>query len=665
MIARLSKKLKRPVFLSLKGGVCLTLLLVLLIALPGCAPQLEVTLESPATGSSVSSLTPILAWTCTDTSASYRVQTATDSNFQQLVIDASNLASPSYSVPSGKLSNGKTYYWRVSASKGEHTSDWTSGWSFSTPTATGTVIVEATLDGSAWSGQVSYTIHGPKEDSSYSSVSQSFSNLPAGTYTLTYNSGGPSGATLASTTPSPTQTLSSGGTITFTLNFHTQTAGSIYVRATLDGSPWSGQMGYSIQGPRTDSSYSVPDSFSNLPAGSYTISYTSGGPSGATLGSIYPSTTQTLSSDGSITFTLKFYTTSAGNILVQATLDGQSWSGRVSYTIDGPRSDSGRFVSNRFSNLPAGTYTLYYTSGGPAGATLGSIYPSATQTLPSGGVITFILKFYTQSAGTIFVQSTLDGSPWSGRVSYTIRGPRTDSSYYVPDSFSNLPSGTYTLTYSSGGPTGATFVGVGPSARQYLSPGDTITFTLNFQSQATGTISVRATLDGSPWSVALGSGTISYTVSGPRTHSSNTVPDSFSNMPPGTYTLSYTSGGPIGATLVSITPSPRQNLPSGGSITFTMNFQTQAKGTVLVRATLDGEPWSGQVDYVLSGPYMDSGEYVPDSFTDCPSGSYALGYKSGGPHQSILLSITPPSQNLSPGGTITFILNFRFQGGIK
>ncbi len=570
-VAGKTNKLARLVFLK-KSKYFIPLLLVALLAFVGCAPQLEVTLQSPGNGSSVSSLQPILAWGCDEADARYRLQVASDSGFQNLIIDASDLSSPSYTIPSGNLTDSQSYYWRVTASKAGQTSAWSTLWSFQTPTGPGTISVQATLDGSPWAGAVSYAMHGPDEQASYSSVPESFSNMPSGIYTLTYTSGGLEGATLSSISPTPTQTLSPGGTITFTLNFHSQPAGTVMVEATLDGTPWSGHVRYSIHGPIKDSSYSVPDSF---------------------------------------------------------------------------------------SSLPLGTYTVSYTSGGPSGAILASITPSPTQTLSSGGAITFTLNFQSQSTATVVVQATLDGSPWSGNVRYSLSGPTGDSGYSVSESFGGLPAGTYSISYRSGGPEGATLASITPSTRQTLSSQGTIIFTLNFHSQQSGTVMVQATLDGSPWQTAIGSGTISYTLHGPVTDSSHSVPDTFSDLPPGTYTLSYTDGGPIGATLVGISPAPRQTLASGGTITFTLEFQTQAKGTVLVQATLNGEPWSGDVIYYLAGPYMDTGSYVPNSFTSCPTGSYSVDYKSGGPDSSVLDGITPSShQDLSPGGTITFTLNF-------
>jgi hypothetical protein len=100
-------------------------------------------------------------------------------------------------------------------------------------------------------------------------------------------------------------------------------------------------------------------------------------------------------------------------------------------------------------------------------------------------------------------------------------------------------------------------------------------------------------------------------------------------------------------------------LQAGGSITFTMNFRSQATGTVYVNATINGSPWSGAVRYTLAGPYVQAKSSVPETFTNCPMGSYALSYTSGGPEQSVLDSITPATtQHLSAGGTLTFTMNF-------
>jgi hypothetical protein len=517
----------------------------------------------------------------------YRVQVASDRNFQELLVDASDLSDIVYTVSPGKLEENNTYFWRVNASRGTETSSWSIPWSFTTPkghtptppsppTTGGTIKVIVTLDGSTWSGGINYKITG-EESFTGTSAPNNFSDLPAGEYSLTYQLGGPPGASLASITPSPSQTLDKGKTTTFTLNFHSQSTSAITVNATLNGVAWSGSMNFSLSGPYMDTDVSVP---------------------------------------------------------------------------------------RTLSGLPSGTYTLSYNYGGPPGANLASITPSPTQKLPTNGAIVYTLNFYSQAAtGNIVVSATLDGTKWTGPVGYTLSGPFMDSETSVPQTFTGVPAGNYTLTYNGGGPNGAILSSISPRPSQRLEGGRSIGFTFNFTSQqTTGTIIVNATLDNKPWQTAVGSGSINYSVIGPKSDSGSTIPATFDNQPVGRYTCQYNSGGPIGATFTGISSSPTQNLSPGGTLVFTLNFHMQAKGTVMINATLNGTQWSGPVEYVVSGPYVESGNSVPFNLGNAPSGNYTVTYRGGGPEGGVFQGVIPPSQTLQAGGTITFTIEFKFAG---
>ncbi|MBM3148524.1 MAG: hypothetical protein FJZ88_00650 [Chloroflexi bacterium] len=558
-----------------------TLLVVpLVLFVSGCVPPtpIAVELETPSDGSSVDSLTPVLAWSCTAVATSYHVQIAEDTNFQTIAVDAASVTSPTYTVPSGNLKHGRTYFWRVSASRTGQTSGWSTPWSFKT---------------------------------------------------------------------------SGGGPV----------AGGISVYATLDGTPWTGTVDFTITGPTTRSGAAVPGNFADLSHGTYTVTYNYGGPAGASLASITPSPTQILTAGSSLAFTLNFHRHATSNINVSATLDGAAWSGATDYTLHGPYSDSHHSVPANFPGVPAGTYTLSYNGGGPAGATLTSIMPAPTQNLGLGGTINFTLNFTRESFGNVIINATLNGAPWSGQVAYNLHGPVGDYHGAVPQTYPNMPSGTYTLSYYGGGPAGATLANITPSPAQTLYKGTTIVFNMNFFSQPqAGTIMINATLDGAPWQVMPGSGSINYTITGPKVDSEQSVPQTLTGMPAGMYTLSYNSGGPIGGALVGITPSPSQTLPPGGTIVFTMNFRAQAKGTVEVNATLNDAPWSGSVNYVVQGPYVQSGYSAPQAFSNAPAGSYSISYSSGGPPSAVFEGVTPPYQMLQAGGNIRFTLRFTFRG---
>jgi hypothetical protein len=639
---------------------------IFILILASClGPQLPaVILASPADNSAVATLTPTLTWGGGVAGATYKLVVAADNNFLNAVIDAGSIGNLSYTVPSGRLNGNSMYYWRVMAGKGEQLSSWSATRSFRTPGSSpanaGNISVKATLNGVAWSGTANFRVSGPSSDSE-NTVPWSFNNVAAGMYTITYNYGGPSGATLSSITPAPAQQISSGYTAVFTLNFQTAGSSRINVNATLDGVSWSGNVNYSIYGPFRDVDTMVPHTFISIPAGAYTISYNSGGPQNAVFSSISPSASQALTYGGEITYTLNFTSSNLSTLSVLAYYKGASWSGPVNYSISGPVTGSYSSVPLNLGSVPAGTYRITYKSGGPAGATLGSVIPDTTIVISKGRPGSFTLNYYAQAqSGNVVVNATLNGSAYTGDVNFNISGPFQSSEYQVPRTYSSAPTGTYSVTYAGGGPSGAVFSGISPTVVQQLASGRTIVFTLNFISlPSTGSITVYATVDGRSWQTDPGSGSISYLLTGPyMADTGEVIPGRSTDMPAGMYTLTYDSGGPIGATLTSISPSPSLNLKAGGSIVFTMNFTTRARGYVTVQATLDGRPWSGAGSYMVDGPYVESGDSVSRTFSNMPQGTYRVDFREGGPYTSEFTGVSPSSQELSPGGYIVFTITF-------
>ena len=558
-------------------------LLVGIMVLSGCiqpsAPPVSIPkLISPPNGSVVRSLTPILTWTSNTAGATYRIQVANDNSFNNLLVAEEDIAGECYAIPSGELNAGTTYYWKVKTYKGNQVSDWTPFWSFQTPAkepapapaaATGNIVVNATLDNSPWEGLVIYNINGPNSYTGFSAT-KSFSKVPLGDYEIEYTSRGPAGATFQDITPDSLQYLSSDDTITYTLNFTSQPTTAIRVRATLGGSSWSGALRWRVTGPEgsTTDFDGVPDKFSNLTPGKYSVSYLSGGPAGAALASITPQATQTTIEGSTTTFTFNFITQETSTIRIRATLDDKTWLGSVNYTMSGPTKIDGSRVSRTYDNMPSGIYTFTYNSGGPSGAVLYSISPQSRQTAGVGETITFTMKFYSLATSSVKFRATLDGSAWSGNLTFQLSGPQgiSDRFYSVPDELTMLPSGSYSVNYISGGPPGAALVSVSLSARKPVETGERITFTFNFNTIANGRIIVDAILDGEPWE-----GPVRFSLSGPPNDSGYSVPFQIGNLPEGRYTLTYLGGGPSGY-LESISPGPTQTLSPSGTIRFTLRF---------------------------------------------------------------------------------------------
>ncbi|MCX6165154.1 MAG: hypothetical protein NTU73_09920, partial [Ignavibacteriae bacterium] len=89
------------------------------------------TLLSPINGASNVSLTPTLDWTDVSGVFNYRIQISSSPTFTSAIVDTIIQISQ-ISIPSGKLSQFTTYYWRVNASNSAGSSPWSFIWNFTT-----------------------------------------------------------------------------------------------------------------------------------------------------------------------------------------------------------------------------------------------------------------------------------------------------------------------------------------------------------------------------------------------------------------------------------------------------------------------------------------------------------------------------------------------------
>ena len=103
-----------------------------------------------------------------------------------------------------------------------------------------------------------------------------------------------------------------------------------------------------------------------------------------------------------------------------------------------------------------------------------------------------------------------------------------------------------------------------------------------------GTINVKATLCGVPWS-----GNVSYTLTATGAASpidGTEVPKTYA-VEAGNWTCEYVSGGPAGAFLVDTTPSETQSVSPNAPVTFTLNFELKQDAWIdFLTWTVNGDP---------------------------------------------------------------------------
>jgi len=584
-----------------------------------------------------------------------------------------------------------------------------------TPT-TGAILVRATFNGAPWSGTVNYTLNGPVIIVGNGPVPNDFQDRPAGTYTLNYTSGGPPGAILSSITPSPTQTLSGGGSITFTLNFSqapprvtlgptplnfgdvqvgTCTQRSFAIQHILGTGPASGTVSASPNPPFSIAAGS-PFSASNGSGPLVTVQFcptspTSGPPVTFSGSAVVSSPGTTFTNTNTVTLTGRGVapTPTKGAILVRATFNGAAWAGTVNYTLTGPTTIVGNGpVPNDFQDRDAGTYTFNYTSGGPPGATLASITPSATQTLSGGGSITFTLSF--TAPDTVTITSGPSGTPnpvaSGGPVNLSVVA--TDSlnhqlSYTWSALCSGLPSNGSLSNLNAQNPVWTAPTNTTGSAKTCtltvtasdgFGHSDTKSFTQTVNSAVSDTVTITSGPSGTPNPVAS-AGTVNLSVVATDSvgHSlgyvwsalcsglpSNGTFNNTSTQNP-TWTAPTNTTGSAKTCTLTVTASDGFGHSDTKSFTQTVNTQPAGVGGVIeIKATFNAGPWSGPIVFRLDGPGGLAGASVPLTSSNSTAGDYTLSYSSGGPPGAIFTGIAPNgTQHLNPGATITFTLQFQ------
>ena len=147
------------------------------------------------------------------------------------------------------------------------------------------------------------------------------------------------------------------------------------------------------------------------------------------------------------------------------------------------------------------------------------------------------------TTGNMQVNATFNGSPWTGDIiTYSLSGPEFFNVAGAPKTIQWLTPGSYTLSYTGGGPGGVAFTGITPSPTQQISAGSTTTFTLNFTGQNSFELE-----NPSPLAAVVGAGSSTQIQLGACivTGATQTVILSASGLPPGA-SISY-SANPVSA----------------------------------------------------------------------------------------------------------------------
>jgi hypothetical protein len=190
--------------------------------------------------------------------------------------------------------------------------------------------------------------------------------------------------------------------------------------------------------------------------------------------------------------------------------------------------------------------------------------PSYLTWVSNAGTTAYALCDVTAEKGacpgnTVSVLATLDGTYWSGPVTYSVSGPSSFTGTQT-QMYSLMPPGSYTVLYKSGGPPGALLGGINPQTSQFLQTRGAISWTFEFTtdfgphcSASTG-IASRSTA-----SAGCGGGDPALSVTLAGNGSGSVISNPVGINCPGTCTTSFATG-----TQLLLSPNPATGSIFGG-----------------------------------------------------------------------------------------------------
>lgn len=444
------------------------------------------------------------------------------------------------------------------------------------------------LFASGGSGTLQYSVNGGQTWQ----TSGTFNNLSAGMYLVMVQdaSGCSDAMKVYISQPSPITLMSSSTNV----SCHGGNDGTISVYNAIGG---TGTYLYSLN----NINYQSSASFSGLTAGAYIVYVKDvAGCIGTDTISIGEPGVLVASATGT---NVDCYDSYNGSITVSA----NGGTAGYSYSIDGTYYQS----SNMFSELGAGTYTVYVRdNNGCITTTTFSI----TQPTEIGATITTGTSTCGNANGTLL--AIANGGSGSG-YTYSIDGTNFNSS----GSFSGLASGTYYVVIHDGN--GCQVI-IRTTINDANGPSITSISHTNIACHdgADGTITVNT--------VTGGSGTLQYSVNGSTWQTSNM----FSGLTAGTYNvLVRDANGCIGTTQVTLTE------PNGFTILSTVT-NVSCYGDMSGSVTVNAAGGSGQLAYSVNGGITFQSSNV---FTGLGAGNYTIIVRdAAGCSDYITVTITQP-----------------------
>ncbi len=482
-------------------------------------------------------------------------------------------------------------------------------------------------------------------------------NLPNGTYTLSYEKGG--AATSKSVTVSSNafelSGLGAGSYANFSVTVNACT-GSLATAQVLTDPPTPTLTAGLKTNPTTclGSDGKIAFTSTNLPNGTYTLSYEKDG--AATSKSVTVSSNAfELSGLGAGSYANFSVTVNActGSLATAQVLTDPPTPTLTAGLKTNPTTCLGTDGKIAFTstNLPNGTYTLSYEKGGAATSKSVTVSSNAFELsgLGAGSYANFSVTV-NACIGSLAAAQVLNDPPTPTLTAGLKTNPTTclGTDGKIAFTSTNLPNGTYTLSYEKGGAATSKSVTVSSNAFELssLGAGSYANFSVTVNA-CTGSLAAAQVLTDPPTpTLTAGLKTNPTTCLG----TDGKIAFTSTNLPNGTYTLSYEKGG--AATSKSVTVSSNAFELSGLGAGSYSNFSVTVNactGSLATAQVLTDPPTPTLTAGLKTNPTtcLGSDGKIAFTSTNLANGTYTLNYEKGGAATSKSVTVSSNAFELS------------------
>ncbi|AWW00194.1 DUF7933 domain-containing protein [Arcticibacterium luteifluviistationis] len=457
-------------------------------------------------------------------------------------------------------------------------------------------------------------------------------NLPAGTYTISFTGGLGSQSVAVANDTFSLKGLSSGAYSGFSVT-HLACTGSDASSKTLTDPPTPTITAGTVVNPSTclGADGSIPFTSTNLPAGTYTISFTGGLGSQSVAVANDTFSLKGLSSGAYSGFSVT-HLACTGSDASSKTLTDPPTPTITAGTVVNPSTCLGADGSIPFTstNLIAGTYTISFTGGSGSQSVAVANDTFSLKGLSSGEYSGFSVT-HLACTGSDASSKTLTDPPTPTITAGTVVNPSTclgaDGS--IPFTSTNLPAGTYTISFTGGLGSQSVAVANDTFSLKGLSSGTYSGFSVTHLA-CTGSDASSKTLTDPPTpTITAGTAVNPSTCLG----ADGSISFTSTNLSDGTYSLSFTSTGIASPQNVTVSGNAftLEALSSGAYSNFSVTHLACTGSDASSKALIDPPtPTITAGTAVNPSTCLGTNGSIPFTSTNLPDGTYSLSFTSTG-----------------------------------